>query len=1495
MIQFFEGSRIIRKHFGKEFQHGKIPSLSESYLQSYDAFLQAHVSPELRKNQGLEAVLRSVFPIESRRLPERGDRIIDGQSSKDLYFYSHYIIQNPLYKEEDCRIKGLSYLTSIYIVAYKVRIKGDRPLSDISGYRSDVNLIEKELVVLPIKGIPLITDKGTFIINGIERAIVSQLQRAPGVYDIRKKGVSGLKLIPYYGTSIQFEKGPSEKLYVRISGKRRIPLFTFLHSLGITKKEFIALFYNIFYLYRTSATVRISFDLKKFLHGRVLKDIHDTRTGEVVLRKGTYISDDIWLQLMSCTILNQTLDEKLLSNLTPTDFYNSSSRMRTCHTAIQAFKKYSPEVLEVYHQSLRKNDMRNKLLEYIRLGDLESDCSSLQKVIDLVRGHATSLNTREKNDFLQRTFLNPIYYNLSFQGREKLNEALDLFEEEHLTLTKIDFLAILKSLVDPDYRIYKKSADMYSLQNRKIKLPGELFSHLILKALLFIKRRKEYSTKFYLSGALLPLPSIVNQRIIDIFACYRKLNISHNLLVKLLQNKIYLLSETTDKLHQLLLIMSKKQIDYFLTGSNLSQLLDQLNPLAELTHIRRVSLLGPGGLGRDNVSLDTRDVQTSFFGRICPIETPEGKSVGIVNSLTLVARISDSGDILAPYIKVINGRLSSTVDYLDPKEEQDHYIALIEEKYDISGRFLNTWVYGRYKGRFGYINAEKIDYVDFSSRQILSLSSALIPFVEHNDGNRALMGSNMQRQAVTNIISEGPIIGTGVEYFSRTESNIKSKAKSRVAWVDNQTILLSDTHYLNHIKISLRPVLLNFGQGTTGIARTLNHLLSTQWNQINLSQLPLKLKGIPKFEKANQKSYLHYQPIVKKGALIQKNTVLADPAGSHLGDISLGHNILVGFMSMNGYSFEDSIVISERLNGDSLYNSVHTKELIVFDWDSNSSKERITKNIPNMPTSQLKNLDPSGVIKVGTAITGNDILVGKILVDRRGKSHLSERDRFLQGLIAGEGENKDYIKDTSERAPVESDGYVLDVKKFFFSSGGLTELVYRKQKNKIVENYHTYRIGQIISTFFILQKIRDLILNSTPISNTLQNFEAVEFRETSQNSSGPQDTLIGFLLGYHDLEFSNMVVSNLKRMKLLSLISGSTRDLIQTCTDSLILNLISINQNTKALYKIKKLAILFSYIKKDLKALWYKKHLVEVKNSIYLETPRLPLRLVKILLATKHKLKPGDKMTGRHGNKGVISQILPRDEMPYLKDGTPLDIILNPIGISSRMNLGQVFEVHLGWSSSLLGRTIYELLKKNSRDYTYQDLRNYLYHLYGTTKEQAIISKLSKKEIEVLGTRLSRAIPIATPTFDGATEEDLNDMFSMSNLNILGQTEILDGKTGEQFDKPVTVGYMYVMKLNHLVDDKIHARFTGPYNRVTEQPLGGKSLHGGQRLGEMEVWALQAYGAAHTLLDMITVKSDFRSRKRDRKSSVKDFPEAFNVLLRELWCLGLNITLNTQR
>lgn len=1400
MSRYAERHEFLRKYFGEQMGKTRIPPLLKFYDMSYETFFQMNRSPGERENVGLEAILRSVFPFEVKPNGK-------SESSRFLYLYSHYRLEPPEASLEECRSRGLSYAGTLHVVL--LRIPLEKKHSELRHVFRHPSSLEKYLCVLSLKGIPFLTPQHTFFLNGIERALLSQLQRCPGLYLSKKRNAEAtFKLIPYYGINLQLELAKSNQIYIRLLGKRRIPLPLFLFAMGFSYDELFSLFFPFFRLRQDPAkpttvldhrSCRPVFDLKTLLYGRTIVPLRDASRGHVLIPAGTWITPDLYQKILNSTFLNPSLSPsqwKCMS-LDPWEESSFSSSAEGHFLTLEStFSQYPSEYYVPVQEpsysgwvSYHSESMplwKRHYADAVKQQQGKTKLVAFSQMVQMMNGksHGHVYGELERDEFMKKFFLDPVHYNLSQSGRDQVNSVLHQPRVSFGILTKLDFLSMVVQFLSLPPQ---EEENVYQLQNRKIRLPGDLFGYFLFKAFLHLKRRRDFAEKFEWPMTK-TASSSWRQNTISLFGLDSFLPSKKEPSWKLLESsespsrrwmafRSLRFQDPQERLGSQWIPFAKRQLDQFLSSSNLSQLLDQLNPVSEWTHLRRLSLLGPDGLNKDNVSLETRDVQSSFFGRICPIETPEGKSVGVVNSMTVLAQVDAAGDLLSPYQRLENGQLQSEVHYLSSKKENQHLFASWEEPR--THQLRHSWIPIRMEQEFGTRPSSQVEYIDASSKQMLSFTSSLIPFLEHNDGNRALMGSNMQRQAVPPLLKEIPLMGTGSEDLL---GNVPS----------SQT--------------------------------TPSQLI---WRDANLSFLyqeqKLQVHSLLQYEKANQKSVIHQTIRPSPMMHFSDRSRLQDEQGTHRGEISIGHNLFLGFFSMNGYSFEDSIVISDRLLKESFYTSLHTKEIVVTDWDT---EERITRDIPGPSVPSY--LDESGVIRVGTRLQGGEVLVGKVRIRSKLRKPLSEKEAFLHTLLfqsTKQSQSLPHVKvDTSERFPLGMEGCVLDVKKYFSSSSPLEGSI-RTWKRKIHKVTQSYLLQMLLLQHHLFAT--SLSLESWNVDRSKSEWK------TLRNAGNPYGR-------------------------------GSSRA-----------------------------RWIWLQVRKQLTLAWYRHYLHHMACLKWLESKgsQESLRMIKILIGYTHRLKAGDKMTGRHGNKGVVCQVLPMAEMPYGEDGNALDVVLNPIGISSRMNLGQVFEVHLGWSGISFGRELKQMLRREHPDSQYRDLEHWLLHVYGPqTREGQWISKLSREQRKRLLSRLVHGIPMATMPFEGASSLDVEDFLEWGGRAVNGQGAMFDGRTGERFDREVTMGHMYVLKLNHLVDEKIHSRFTGPYNRVTEQPLGGKSLEGGQRFGEMEVWALQAYGAAYTLFDMVTVKSDSRARgeKRSRRKQ-KVYPEAFQVLWRELWSLGMRL------
>jgi len=1372
----------IRKSFGKIPLVTSLPNLVEVQKRSFDSFLQLKIDPEKREDIGLHSIFKSVFPIHD-------------YAERATVDYVSYNLGVPKYDVDECSQRGMTYGTPL-LVNFRLIIWD---IDEIAGTKSVRDIKEQEVYM---GDIPLMTKNATFVVNGTERVVVSQMHRSPGVFfdhDFGKTHTSGkflfnARIIPYRGSWLDFEHDAKNNIHARIDRKRKFPVSTLFKCLlsnashnyikeceenkiepdskkiqGMTGEEILSIFYDNIQYKKNDYGWSFKQDLS-FFKGKILNnDILDSKNGKIILSKGTKVNQKMINDLKKKNIANLSINEESLIGL-----YLSSDIIdgKTGKIFFEAGYEIDEPFIEfINDKKINKIDILKadniEIGSYIRntiqLDKARSREEALFEVFKILRpGEPPTIETAE--NLFNNLFFNPDRYDLSSVGRLKINSK---FKKQtsiaQRNLDKSDIVDVVKhmhNLIDGKGEI----DDIDHLANRRVRSVGELLENQYRIGLLKMDR----AIKERLSS--LEVDNIMPQDIINAKP----------------------------------VVASIKE---FFGLSQLSQFMDQTNPLSEITHKRRVSALGPGGLNRERAGFEVRDVHQTHYGRICPIETPEGANIGLINSLASYSRINKYGFIETPYRIVNSGKVSDKVVYLSAIDEEDFVIAQANAELDSKGKFENQIVSCRKNGEFINVDVEAIDLMDVSPQQLVSVASSLIPFLENDDANRALMGSNMMRQAVPLIKPKAPLVGTGMEYTVANDSGSTIVAK-REGIVDQLDA--------NRIVIRI-----------------------TDKNDKSLNKIDIY--NLAKFQRSNQNTCITQRPLVSVGDKVSKNQVIADGPATDLGELALGRNVLAAFMPWNGYNFEDSILISEKVVQDDVFTSIHVEEFEVMSRDTKLGPEEITRDIPNASEEMLVNLDETGIVYVGAEVNSGDILVGK--VTPKGESPMTPEEKLLRAIF---GEKAADVKDTSLRVPPGVKGTIVEIR--VFSRRGIE----KDERAISIENHQIEVIARDRDDeLIILEKsfgnhLRELLSNQVYISgidsltkNTEIKFEQIE-----------------------NLPLSDLLKINISNEKR----SNEIDSLVKNYENQLG------NINQKFENKIDK---------------------IQSGDEL------LPgvLKLIKVFISVKRKLQPGDKMAGRHGNKGVISKICPVEDMPYLKDGTPVDIVLNPLGVPSRMNIGQILETHLGWASASLGRQVNEMINKIQSQGQTTDLRNKLLDIYNLDNHQKIIKNMNDDEILDLGNNLKDGIPFATPVFDGAKEKDITSLLEQSGVSRTGQEILYDGITGQQFERPVTVGYMYMLKLHHLVDEKIHARSIGPYSLVTQQPLGGKAQFGGQRFGEMEVWALEAYGAAYTLQEILTIKSDdVAGRTKVYESIVKGdnnfesgTPESFNVMVKELRSLGLNL------
>ncbi len=1380
----FTGRKWVRKDFGRIPAVVPMPNLIEVQKNSYDNFLQRDVSLADRTNSGLQEVFKSLFPVQD--FSERG-----------TLEFVNYEFEPPKYDVEECQQRGMTYAAPLKVTLRLVVWDIDEETQARS-----VRDIKEQVVYMG--EMPLMTDNGTFVVNGTERVIVSQMHRSPGVFFDHDKGKThssgkflfAARIIPYRGSWLDFEFDAKDLVYVRIDRRRKLPVTTLLMCLdsaetaqqrrdlkangekmdplaaeGLSGADILKYFYEVDSFTRVKRGWKAPLDLEWLSGQKLDHDLINAKTGRSVAEEGTRMSPRLMHEIAKKKVEEYLLPaEELLGRYVAEDVVNTEDGK----VLMEACDEITEEKLAELDEA-KIDEIKTLVIDHVTVGPyirntLASDKNTKREeaLIDIYRvmrpGEPSILETAD--NLFNSLFFDEDRYDLSAVGRVKMNSRLEFETEDTLrVLRREDILAVVKVLVGlKDGR--GEIDDIDHLGNRRVRSVGELMENQYRIGLL----RMERAIRERMSS-------------VDI---------------------------DTVMPHDLINAKPAAAVREFFGSSQLSQFMDQTNPLSEITHKRRLSALGPGGLTRERAGFEVRDVHPTHYGRICPIETPEGPNIGLINSLATYARVNQYGFIESPYRKVIDGKVTKDVVYLSALEESKYIIAQANAELDKSGRFAHDLVSCRQAGDFIMVPNDEIDMIDVSPKQLVSVAAALIPFLENDDANRALMGSNMQRQAVPLIRTEAPLVGTGMEKTVARDSGatIVVKRSGLVDQIDGTRIVVHTDE--------------DGDQNAPGV----------------------DIYSLQKFQRSNQNTCINQKPLVRVGDRVESGDVIADGPSTQLGELALGRNVLTAFMPWNGYNFEDSILISERIVRDDVFTSIHIEEFEVMARDTKLGQEEITRDIPNVGEEALKNLDEAGIVYIGAEVGHNDILVGK--VTPKGESPMTPEEKLLRAIF---GEKASDVRDTSLRLPPGATGTVVEVR--VFSRRGVD----KDERAMAIERAEIERLAKDRDDeIAILQRsyhgrIRDRLLNRIAVSGPKGLKAGSRVTEEVLSKLTPGQTL--------QIAIANdKVMGEIEGLK--KQLEGGTTEFTRRFDD-----------------KVEKLE------RGD-----------ELSPGV--------MKMVKVFVAVKRKLQPGDKMAGRHGNKGVISKIVPVEDMPALEDGTPVDIVLNPLGVPSRMNVGQILETHLGWACSGLGEQVGEALDALNRGNSQiKDLRDKLKYVYGTDTYNSNISKLDDEEVKELAGNLCSGVPIATPVFDGAHEEDIVEMLEKSGVNVSGQVPLFDGRTGETFARQVTVGYIYMLKLHHLVDDKIHARSIGPYSLVTQQPLGGKAQFGGQRFGEMEVWALEAYGAAYTLQEMLTVKSDdvsgrtkvYEAVVRGDDNFEAGIPESFNVLVKELHSLGLNVEL----
>ncbi len=1364
MALSFTEKKSIRKNFGNLKEIISIPNLIEVQKKSYSQFLSSNTTVNSNLQKGLDKVFKSIFPIEEL-------------SDKATLEYLSFRLEKPKYDAEECRQRDLTYASALKPTLRLV-------IYDIDQEANTKQILSAKEQEVYMGEIPLMTPSGTFVVNGVERVVVNQMHRSPGVFFDHDKGkthASGkllfnCRVIPNRGSWLDFEYDVKDILYFRIDRKRKLPVTTLLYALGYSREEIMDLFYEFkkFSYNKKIKKWKTKFNPEDYKRPIKLRDdLIDSNTGNKVLGKGSKIN-----MVIAKKIFNEGLKNILVSS----DYFIGKYIKTNLAIPItkEVFLKSGAAIqqedldkileLDIDTLTIADVDPINKgsyLIDTLNIDKNNSKTEAINDIYKVLRpGEPPSFEIA--NGIFNNLFFTSERYDLSDVGRVKLNSKLNLnCANEISILRNDDIIAIVKHMLD--LRDGKGEVDdIDHLGNRRVRSVGELVENQFRIGILRMERviKEKMSTLIEVESAM--PQDLVNPRPI-----------------------------TT-------------ALKDFFTTSQLSQFMDQTNPLSEITHKRRVSALGPGGLTRERAGFEVRDVHPTHYGRICPIETPEGPNIGLINSLATYSRVNKYGFIESPYRKVINGKITDKIEYLSAMVESKFTIAQANSVIDENGRFAEELVSCRKSLNFILAKPETIEFVDVSPKQLFSVAASLIPFLENDDANRALMGSNMMRQAVPLIKPESPLVGTGIEQDVALDSGVTIIAKrdGTVDKIDGKRIVVKST-------------------------------------EKDLSKSGVDIYNLLKFQKSNQNTCINQRPLVKIGDVIKKGDIIADGPSTKFGELALGKNVTVAFMPWLGYNFEDSILISERCVTDDVFTSVHIEEYELMARDTKLGTEDITRDIPNTSEESLRNLDESGIIYIGAEVKPGDILVGK--VTPKGDTISNPEEKLLRSIF---GEKATDVRDSSLKMPPGTNGIVVDVRvfnRFGIEKDERSTAIERAeiesiQEDKIVEEEILERN--------IKQRAQEII-NNKKLAKAFENYK-------SGSTINSRDLESIRLSDYWKITFDDEQAN--KDLKILKEQYGKVNKDIKEAFDD---KVTKIQQGDDLLPNV--------------------------------------LKMIKVFVAVKRSLKPGDKMAGRHGNKGVISKIVPVEDMPYMQNGKPVDVVLNPLGVPSRMNVGQILETHLGWACSELGEKISQVIKhKTEVDKRNKIIREILKKVYGNEVYEEKIKLLNEKEFDELTTNLSSGVPMATPVFDGASVNDVTELLKMADLPSSGQTTLWDGRTGEQFDRQVTVGQIYMLKLHHLVEDKIHARSTGPYSLVTQQPLGGKAQLGGQRFGEMEVWALEAYGASYTLQEILTVKSDdVAGRTKVYETIVKGddkfesgIPESFNVLVKEIKSLALNIELN---
>ena len=1355
MAYSFTEKKRIRKDFGERHSILEVPYLLATQIESYRDFLQGDKDSDTRAEKGLHAAFKSVFPIVS----------YSGNAALD---YVSYRLGEPAFDVKECQLRGLTYAAPLRALVRLVIYDKDSP----ANAKKIKDIKEQEVYMGEL---PLMTDNGTFVINGTERVIVSQLHRSPGVFFDHDKGKThssgkllfSARVIPYRGSWLDMEFDPKDSVFVRIDRRRKLPATILLRALGYENEEILGFFFETNTFHISQKEVKLDL-VPERLRGEMATFDIKAKT-KVIVEEGRRITARHIRELdkagvKSLVVPDDYLNGKILS-------HNIVDK-ETGELIASANDEVTEELLEKLREAgiktikaLFVNDLDRGpyISSTLRIDPTTTELEAMVEIYRMMRPGEPPTKDAAQNLF-KNLFFTSDRYDLSAVGRMKFNRRVGREElTGEGTLSKEDILEVMKILIE----IRNGNGfvdDIDHLGNRRIRCVGEMAENVFRIGLVRVERAVKERLSLAESDSLMP-QELINAKPVA------------------------------------------AAIKEFFGSSQLSQFMDQNNPLSEVTHKRRVSALGPGGLTRERAGFEVRDVHPTHYGRVCPIETPEGPNIGLINSLAVYSRTNEYGFLETPYRKIVNTRVTDDIVYLSAIEEGQYTIAQANANVDARGRLTDEMVTCRNQNEFMTSSPDKVDFIDVSPKQIVSVAAALIPFLEHDDANRALMGSNMQRQAVPTLITEKPLVGTGIERTVAVDSGV--------------TVVARRGGVLDSVDAGRIVVRVSDDETVAG-------------------EPGVDIYNLTKYTRSNQNTCINQRPLVKPGDVVARGDVLADGPSTDMGELALGQNLLVAFMPWNGYNFEDSILISERVVEEDRFTTIHIEELTSVARDTKLGPEEVTGDIPNVGEGALSKLDESGIVYIGAEVKPGDILVGK--VTPKGETQLTPEEKLLRAIF---GEKAADVKDTSLRVPSGMDGTVIDVQVFTRDGVDKDARALQIQEDQ-------------------LSQVRKDLNDQLRIMED-DIFDRVEtMLQGKLAESGPKNPAAG---------------------------SKITRDYLADIGRDKWFEINLRNEDANA--DLEKISDQLKELRKG-----FQERLEDKRVKLTSGDDLAPgvLKMVKVYLAVKRRIQPGDKMAGRHGNKGVISMIKPVEDMPFSEDGTAVDIVLNPLGVPSRMNVGQVLETHLGWAAKGLGIKIGKMLEAQQK---VVEIRKFLDKIYNTSGHKEDLKSLNDNEVLELAKNLVKGVPMATPVFDGAPEVAIKEMLELADLPSSGQTTLYDGLTGDAFERQVTVGYMYILKLNHLVDDKMHARSTGPYSLVTQQPLGGKAQFGGQRFGEMEVWALEAYGAAYTLQEMLTVKSDDVNGRTKMYKNIVDgnhhmdagMPESFNVLVKEIRSLGLNMEL----